>query len=173
METIRIEKLQPDEWQLYKQLRLEALLNEPAAFSSTYAETSQRPDAHWQQRLLEAQAGEKGWLLFARENGCLVGMIGAMHEPESDAVDIISVYVAREKRGQGVGAALMAAILAEVRSKNAFQKAALSVNADQAAAVALYRRFGFQVTAEITDLMGDGKIYRSYLMECPLVQPGD
>lgn len=171
MENIEIIRLSPEEWPAYRQIRLEALHSEPQAFSSTYDETRQRPDSHWQQRLRDVQDGENSWLLFARENDRLIGLIGAMRDPDRHGyVDIISVYVARDRRGMGVGKALMEAILAEVSRTGVYQAAALSVNAEQAAAVALYRRFGFEVAAEVTDRMGDGHICRSYLMEKSLEQ---
>ena len=53
MAEIKIVTLAPEEWQLYKQIRLEALLNEPQAFASSFAEVMERPDSHWQERLIE------------------------------------------------------------------------------------------------------------------------
>jgi ribosomal protein S18 acetylase RimI-like enzyme len=165
MANFRIIKLKPEEWKLYQRIRLEALLMEPQAFSSQYAEVVQRPDFHWQERLIEAQAGKKSWLLFAKQNGQLIGMIGASCSEASNVVEIISVYVTRKKRGQGIATALMAAILEEVRKAGIFRKAVLTVNADQAAAVALYRHFGFRIVGEKTGVMGDGVSYLGYLME--------
>jgi len=165
MANFQVVKLTPEEWQLYKQIRLEALKVEPQAFGSRYAEVLQRPDSHWQERLKEAQAGEKSWLLFAQENDRIIGMIGAYCEEGSDAVDIISVFVTKEKRGQGVASALMAAILKEVGKGGAFRKARLTVNAGQTAAVTLYRHFGFQIVAEQPGVLGDGNVYPGYIME--------
>ena len=130
--------LTSENWQLYKQIRLESLLMEPHAFSSNYSDVLQRPDSHWQERLIEAQAGEKSCLLFAKENEQIIGMIGATFAEENGVVEIISVYVSKEKRGHGVATALMASILEEVGQGNAFWKAVLTVSADQTAAVAIY-----------------------------------
>ncbi len=170
MTNFQVVQLMPEEWQPYKQLRLEALLLEPQAFSSRYASAIQNPDSYWQGRLVEAQAGQKSWLLFAKENDRLIGMIGAYAEEESDEVGIISVYVTKEKRGQGVATVLMAAILAEVGKKGVFQKAVLTVNADQTPAVALYRHFGFQIVGEEMEIQGDGNSHPSYIMEKALGQ---
>ena len=168
MVNLQIITLTPDEWQLYRQIRLEALLLEPQAFGSSYADAVQRPDSSWQERLVEAQAGKKGWLLFAKESDRITGMVGAYRVDDSDVVEIISVYVTKEKRGQGVATALMAAILEEVGRSGIFRKAVLSVNADQTAAVALYRRFGFQIVGEKTGVMGDGLTHRGAIMEIVL-----
>ena len=165
MANIQIVTLMPEEWRLYKQFRLESLLREPHAFNSSYAEVLQRPDSHWQERLIAARVGNKSWLLFARENDQIVGMIGAFGPEKSEVVEIISVYVSPEKRGQGIATALMTEILEEVGKSETFRKAVITVNESQTAAVALYRYFGFQVVGEITGIMGDGNSYTGYIME--------
>ncbi len=166
MPNFQILKLAPEDWPLYKQFRLESLTEAPQAYSSSYAETLQRPDSHWQGRLVEAQAGEKSWLFFAKENDRITGMVGAFRpEDNPDIVDIVSVYVTHEKRGQGVASALMTVILAEVGRAGAFRTARLAVTASQTAAVALYRKFGFQIVGEQTGVMGDGISHAGYIME--------
>lgn len=171
MNDFQVVKLAPDEWQLYKQHRLEALLEEPRAFGSSYAEVLQRPDSHWQERLIEAQSGIKSWLLFAKENAQIIGMIGAFRAEESDVVEIISVYVTKAKRRLGVANALMAAILDEVGKDNAIRKVVIGVNAEQTAAVSLYQHFGFQIIGEKNGIMGDGMSYLSYVMEKEIIGP--
>jgi ribosomal protein S18 acetylase RimI-like enzyme len=171
MNNFEIVKLTPDEWQLYKQHRLEALLVEPRAFGSCYAEVLQRADSYWQERLIEAQSGKKSWLLFAKENTQIIGMIGAFRVEESDVVEIVSVYVTKEKRRLGVANALMAAILNEVGKGKAIRKVVIGVNAGQTAAVSLYQHFGFQIVEEKIGVMGDGISYPSYIMEKELIVP--
>ena len=165
MANIQIVTLMPEEWQLYKQIRLESLLMEPKAFSSSYAEILQKPDSYWQERLAEAQSREKSYLLFAKENERIVGMIGAYGPEGSEVVEIVSVYVTQEKRGQGVATALMTEILEEVGKGKSFRKAVLTVNDSQTAAFALYRNFGFQIVGKISGIMGDGKSHAGYVME--------
>lgn len=171
MAELQVVKLSAEEWQLYKQIRLESLLVEPQAFGSRYADFLHRPDSYWQGRLDEAQAGENSWLLFAKEREQIIGIIGAYRAEEGDVVEIISVFVTKEKRGMGAATALMAAILEEVGKAGAFRKAVLSVNAGQKAALALYRHFGFRIFGEKTGVMGDGKSYRGFIMEKELRYP--
>ena len=92
-------------------------------------------------------------------------MIGAFCKDESNAVEIISVYLTKDKRGRGVATSFMEAILAEVGRKGIFRKAQLTVNTDQLSAVALYRHFGFQIIKEKTGVMGNGNTYSEYIME--------
>lgn len=165
MPDIKIVKLNPDDWRLYRQIRLESLQAEPQAYSSSFGEVSQRPDSHWQERLIETQQGSQSWLLFAKENDRIIGMVGAYRSVTSGVVEIISLYVTIRNRQKGAGRALLEAILAEISQASDIRKACLTVNSEQAAAVALYRESGFQVTGETGGVMGDGKYYPGYFME--------
>ncbi len=75
-QPIEIVQLPVEEWQIYRQIRLEALRDAPQAFGSTYQEQSVKPDAYWQSRLEEAAKGENRWLLFAHTGAQPIGMIG-------------------------------------------------------------------------------------------------
>jgi hypothetical protein len=45
--TPAIRSFTPDEWSVYKQLRLRALADSPDVFGSTLVEEKDRPDAEW------------------------------------------------------------------------------------------------------------------------------
>lgn len=165
MANIQIVKLAPEDWQQYKRIRLEALKRDPQAFGSSLAETQQRPDSHWQERLGEALAGTKNWLLFAKEDDRIIGLIGAYRTAQQDVVEIYSVYVTQAGRRHGAATALMSSILQEVEKPGFFRKAVLSVTASQAAAIALYQKFGFQIVDTKTAVMGDEISHQGYIME--------
>lgn len=169
-QTFQIVKLRPDQWKLYRQIRLEALQTDPQAFGSRYEDMIQQPDSFWQGRLLDAQEGQKNWLLFARGSAGLAGMIGAVTTEDPTVVKIIAVYVRPDFRGRGIGSLLMHAILVVVGKQKAFQKAVLGVNSVQTAAVGLYHRFGFEVVGEEVETSPDGEIRRGFLMEKVLTQ---
>lgn len=147
-------------------MRLEALKTEPQAFGSTYQEALRHPEAYWQARLKDAADSDKSWLLFAKENGRLVAMIGAF--AENKIADVISVYVAEAVRGQGVSTRLLSALLKELAASGSVETARLTVNKDQRPALALYRRFGFEIVREEEGLMGDGELHAQYIMKRPL-----
>ncbi len=165
MNAVEIIKLLPEQWQRYREIRLESLREEPQAFGSTYADMEQRPAAYWQGRLVDAMQGEKSWLFFAQEGEQLVGMIGAFCDEAQEIATIVSVYVSKPGRGKGVGKALMERIISEIGAKQGIRKAVLGVNQEQTAAVDLYRRAGFTVTGEREEVQGDGKRHRGYMME--------
>ncbi len=163
-ENIEITNLKPEEWQDYKKLRLESLQNEPQAFGSSYEDNLQKPDEYWKMRL-ENVFAKKDFLLFAKKNGVLVGMVGAMIDDShlSNAA-VISMYVKKEARGKGVAKKLIVDLLNQLRL-NGIQKVELAVNKEQTAAVLLYKKLGFTVFKEEESMMGDGKYYKELSME--------
>ena len=161
---VQIVRIPVSEWAAYRELRLSALREEPAAFSSTFEDSLARPESFWQDRLTEAAAGHS-CLLFARCQDRLVGMIGAIPDgSEPYTAVIISVFVARDFRGRGIGTLLMDTILKELKV-DGFRKAILSVNAGGISAVNLYLKSGFTITGQETGQMGNGQIHTCYRME--------
>jgi ribosomal protein S18 acetylase RimI-like enzyme len=61
---------------------------------------------------------------------------------EEDHVGLFAVHTAPSLRGQGLGRAVVGALLADAQRRGA-RTAYLQVTAQNAAALALYRRFGF------------------------------
>ncbi|MAS38173.1 MAG: hypothetical protein CL610_29520 [Anaerolineaceae bacterium] len=159
-----IVQLTADDWQAYKAIRLEALRNAPQAFGSTYADNMKHPDSFWRGRLEEAAAGERSWLLFARHEDQLVGLIGAFNDDDPTAVQIISMYITPAFRGQGVASALMSAILNILQQQARFQVARLTVNAEQTAAVRLYERLGFEIEKTEWLPAGDSQFHDIHTM---------
>jgi ribosomal protein S18 acetylase RimI-like enzyme len=168
MEPVEIVRLDPDEWKAYKALRLESLQNAPQAYGSTYDSNLARSETFWRDRLVEALIGERGWLLFARIDGQLVGMVGAHRTDEAAVVEIISTYVAPAYRGRGVAHTLMDAMLETLTRTGQFKHATLGVNQQQVAAVRLYERCGFEYVRTQPVQMGDCQTHMGIVMERPL-----
>jgi len=164
---MEIIKLPPDEWQAYRQIRLEALQDSPQAFGSTYAETVEKPESFWRERLAGAAEGKETWMLFARDgdgDGRIVGLTGAfLPEPGDRKAIVVSVFVTPEYRGKRVSTALMQAVLDALRQSD-IHTVELTVADGQAAALALYRSFGFKVVLEIRKRMSDGQVHVAYTM---------
>ncbi len=93
---------------------------------------------------VDIEARAAGWTL----DGTLVAVagteiVGSMHiERSRHGFGEIGMAVAREWRGRGVGSALLAAAIEWARERG-LHKLSLSVFAHNAAAIALYRKFGF------------------------------
>jgi ribosomal protein S18 acetylase RimI-like enzyme len=93
---------------------------------------------------VDVEARAASWTL----DGTLVAVegdeiLGSVHvEPSRHGFGELGMAVAHEHRGQGVGSALLAAAIASAR-ENGLHKLSLGVFAHNAAAIALYRKFGF------------------------------
>ncbi len=171
---MEIVSLSVEEWRQYRSLRLRALKEDPEAFSSIFEVEASKPDEFWQGRLGDASKGEKSWLLFAREAGKLVGMIGAyIPEGSGDTPTIVSVYVPSEERGKGISRRLMQEMLKTLSSKPDLRKVRLAVNITQIAAVNLYRAFGFQDIGRKPSMTGAGHTVEQLEMERPLPMERD
>ncbi len=144
---IEIIALPASDWHVYKEYRLHALSQDPPAFLTTYAESVARPDEVWEARLRSVAEGHD-WLFFARIEGEIAGMMGAYRAEDADRTAVIwGVHVDRAYRGQGIAAALMAHLL-DALQKAGIERVRLGVAKSQAAAIALYRQFGFAIAGD-------------------------
>src|SRR5262249_55519126 len=130
-----VQQLGADDWRLWRQLRLAALTESAAAFSSTLAEWSGPGDTEERWR---ARFSNVPFNVVLRLDGVPAGMVGACVGAD-DTVELISMWVAPFARGQGVSDAAVRAILGWASQRGVV----LSVKADNKPAVALYRRHGF------------------------------
>ncbi|RYG48161.1 N-acetyltransferase [bacterium] len=165
---ISIRKLQPDEWPLYKALRLEALATDPQAYGSTLAENVNRPNDYWRGRLETSFADDEQALLFAMFERRAVGMIGTFPAPEANTAHLISMYVTGEFRGQGIAKRLVSSMMERLRRGGTVKTLQLEVNPVQTAALALYRSLGFEIYREEEAERGDGSRFLEYFMRRPL-----
>jgi len=78
--------------------------------------------------------------LAAVEGGEIVGVLSV--DETGFGFGEIGMFVARDRRGRGVGTALVAAAIDRARERG-LHKLALSVFPHNEAAIALYRKFGF------------------------------
>lgn len=161
-----IVRLPIEKWSEYRDLRLRALQEDAQAFSSAYAKEQQHPEQFWKMRLADAERGERSWLLFARQANRLTGMIGAFTEGDStETAKIVSVYVPREERGNGISTRLMEEMLRVLSAVPNLKKARLDVNVSQLAAIRLYRRFGFRESGRKPAMTGAGEPVEQLIME--------
>ncbi len=137
---IEIKKL-TEEWQIYKQIRLDALTLEPDAFCSTLAREQGFPDEEWTRRCMSAYC--------AFEDGKPGGVLSAVEEGED--CHIYGVYVRNLARGKGIGEAMMEAALDDMQKKDV-KRLMLSVKPGQRAAISLYKKIGFQIVKEACEI---------------------
>ena len=143
-EAFLVRRLQPDEWQAYRAIRLRALADAPDAFGSTLAAEQGLPDQTWASRVAKSAVSGIDCALVAQENGLLVGLLWAKVDArDAGRVNLFQMWVAPASRGRGVAAALLDEALGWARSR-ATRVVHLGVNDANAGALGLYERAGFR-----------------------------
>lgn len=129
----------------YWRLRLEALEREPQSFGESAEEHRQTSVRQAAERLTADP--DKGMVFGAFHNSQLVGMAGFYRYPIAKARHkgrIWGVYVRQNYRRQGLGRALMVALLKDVEACRSVEQVSLVVMGRQEAAKGLYRSLGFK-----------------------------
>lgn len=145
--------LTPDDWVIWRELRLQALPEAPYAFSSRLADWQGDGDREdrWRARLNIPGSHN----VVALIDGEAVGMASGVPTEDDEVAAVISMWVSPAGRGRGIGDALLRAVTDWARSIAA-RELRLTVAEGNAAAVASYERNGFRFTGELGDRMHDG-----------------
>lgn len=138
-------RLLRDEWEDFRELRLESLRTDPLAFESTLDRESAYPPAKWQDWCRRGATSEKEATFVAVDlSGRLVGMAGAFTKEGPPIV--WGMWVRPTWRKQGVATRLMGALLDWIDQLAEKGLTVLDVNPSQEAAVRLYTSLGFTFT---------------------------
>jgi ribosomal protein S18 acetylase RimI-like enzyme len=130
----------------FLRLRLEGLEQQPKAFLESADEHRTTPRDVAAGRL--AAAADHNFVLGAFQRARLVGIVGFVRSERSKTKHkghIWGMYVTQTARGQGIGRALLTALLARIRTLPALEQVTLSVTVTQAGAKRLYASLGFEV----------------------------
>lgn len=125
-------------------LRLEALENEPLAFTESVAEHRAKSIESIAKRLGSGQ--DENFAMGVFVAGQLVAVTGfyrRMEEKTRHRGVIWGVYVKPDFRRKGVAQALMSAVISRARTQVGLEQITLAVSCDRPAAKALYTGLGF------------------------------
>jgi RimJ/RimL family protein N-acetyltransferase len=164
-----LRRLTPEDATLYRELRLHALTDFPAAFMSS-AEEERAESLDWfAQRLSPANDTT---MLGAFDGQTLIGMVGFGRNSRLKTRHtgfIRSMFVMPAWRKAGVGVALLTEAVTALRQLDGLRQVYLEVLSGNAAAVALYQRLGFvQYGIQPDALCVDGELYDDMLMHLSL-----
>lgn len=155
---IEVRRLVPDDWALWRQVRLAALADAPYAYGSTLARERAFDETTWRSRLSRdtgvaavALAGDRG-----------VGAIGGHTPPGADAVSLVALWADPASRGQGVGDALVTDLVAWAR-ETGWSQLRLQVVRTNTPARALFLRHGFAPTGALEPLPSDPSVTTEFM----------
>ena len=145
MGRLRLETVSAANAMVFKDVRLRALRADPSAFGSTYAEESRMTDAKWVDLAVQRTSeGSTVRLAFVDDVAC--GIVGAFFEgSDRTTARLVSMWVAKEMRGRGVGKALVDAAFAWAMESGA-RAMVLTVTSNNETATRFYERLGFEKT---------------------------
>jgi RimJ/RimL family protein N-acetyltransferase len=151
----------------FRELRLKALQEHPAAFSSDYAVNLAQPQEYWQNRLNSAINSSQQIIFVAEDAGALVGMTGIFRgdSPKTEhSAMIFGVYVRPSHWGLRLGENLLQACHDWARNQGV-RIVKLGVAVDNAPAIRCYQRAGYlNYGTEPKAICVNGLDYDEYLM---------
>lgn len=139
---------------VFRAIRLEGLENHPAAFTASFANERAQPLSRFEEQL------ESSFVLGAGAADRLVGVAGFYVEGAEKMRHrgtLWGMYVRDEARRSGLARNLIAGILTHARDR--VEEVVLSVEAENAAAIACYEHAGFRVTARDNRAVKIGDAY--------------
>lgn len=143
---LELRLLTPADAAIFRDLRLRALREDPVAFTNSVEEFSQQPLDKIAARFRSDPA--ESFMLGAFQDRKLVGLVGFYRESPlklRHKGSIVSLYVAPEARGHGLGRALLRDAIRRVREIDGVEQLLLGVMVTQTAARQLYDSLGFVV----------------------------
>jgi GNAT superfamily N-acetyltransferase len=148
-EGVLIRRLVPDEWAVYRDVRLAALSDAPEAFGSTLAREQAFAETEWRGRL-----GRHPQFVAFRGDA-VVGTIGVIGLRERHKIaDIVSMWVVTHERGRGVGDRLVRVAIETARAAGCVE-VSLWVADGNGYAERLYARHGFVRTGAVLPIRDD------------------
>ena len=148
-----IRRIQADQVDAFRRIRLEALRSEPTFYASSYEDWVSLSVDEWQQRLHDP-------VFVAFRDDEPVGMTGLLRKRASKMAHratIIMVYVRKNLRGTGLARNLLGTVADYARDIGILQLE-LAVSAENQAAIRFYLREGFSEVGRIpAGFLHDGR----------------
>jgi phosphinothricin acetyltransferase len=117
--------------------------------------TQVRSPREWQERFEDRVIGGRHHLLVAERDGAVAGYVETQQFREKPAYDRsveLSVYVAPDAVGGGLGGALYRVLLERLEADEAFHRAYSIIALPNDASIAFHRRWGFVHRGTLTEV---------------------
>jgi ribosomal protein S18 acetylase RimI-like enzyme len=143
---LKVRRLAPNEFAMFRSIRLESLALEPNAFASSHAQWTDLSDSQWRRQLT-------GPVFVACANGVAIGMMALrLNRPVkmTHRAVLTGVYVRAAFRGAGIADALLSEVISYA-CEGGIRQIELGVRADNVAAIRFYANHGFEQFGRIPD----------------------
>lgn len=135
-EQLEVQRLTPDLWRTYQEVRLAALREAPYAFGSKWEDEAELDESAWRGRLDERAQ------FAAISEEVVVGIVGGVVSDDARTAHLVSMWVDPRWRGQGVGDHLVKVVVDWARTSGC-EEVRLWVADGNREAERLYTRNGF------------------------------
>lgn len=145
---MRIRRLEAHEIALHRDIRLRALRDAPDSFGEAAAEAEQRPASYWEDLTRSVTEPGRHVMFLACDGEAVLGSTYGLRDlQDGDAGRVGGTWVAPPHRRQGIGKALLRAVVLWAKEQG-FHRLRLWAPASSAAAVSLYWQAGFSGTGQ-------------------------
>lgn len=148
-QTVTIRRARRDDWRLLKSIRLEALLDTPDAFGSSYESARNFSDEQW------ATLIDEHCYFLAERGASVVGMAsGGFNDFHPGTLWVYAMFVTPDARGSDVASRLVEAVSEWARDQGA-RDLYLHVTTTVERARSFYHKLGFTPTGETFAMQRD------------------
>ncbi len=145
IEGIEIRPFKPDEWHVYRAVRLKALETDPKFFCESYDDAKAKPDEHYQAHLLDANSAVFG--VF--RHGDVIGMTGIVIDKEDasgQTANLWGSWLEPAWRGKGLARRMYEARLNWAKARPGVKRVTVSHRKSNAISKKANQRWGFTFT---------------------------
>jgi ribosomal protein S18 acetylase RimI-like enzyme len=169
---MQLRRMAPEDWRIWKDVRLRMLRDFPLAFTEPLAAAEQATDEQWQEFAGRASGKNSVSVLAvdtAAEGEQAVGTMSCYVEEDGTAW-LAAVWVAPSYRGTGLASRLLAEVLGWARAQPETKALKLGVHEDNPRALAFYLRHGFIDRGEREPYLLD-ESRQEIILELPAEEP--
>lgn len=160
-----VRKLNGEDWQIYKALRLEALRLHADVFGTSYQDMVDRPDAEWQAALEGSTQAFFG--LF--DDDVMIGSGGVfMQDASSKTGMLIGGYIREAYRGKGYSRLIYTARIEWAKQSGLYDRLVIGHRKGNEASRRANQAFGFQPIGEVDYVFGNGETAKDMQYELRL-----
>ncbi len=162
-----------DDWERFRDLRLQALREEPKAYGIAEEDVIHTSDEEWKTLCKDAAEGAGKWYFVAEHDGKLIAMVGATRvfgKYMRHQVEICHAYVAEGFRGQGIMTRLFTALKAHLQKVEHLEQmiAWVTLHETQTSKY-LFEKLGFTLAGTLSKTVKyEGEYYDCCWLEAPI-----